>query len=215
MTSISPTRDAFNGFRKAFPSVEDTHRPIEGAPLARQVHDAFGIAVPELLVDFWSQIGGGYFADRELYVFTDADDGPRHSLVAWNSLDVFRSMFPRRPEGPPVFFAETCCGMQLGFHWEDGNAVACLLDIESFEMFRAAETMHELFASILCDRYALVDPELLPQLKERLGLLPDGMHYAPIVSPLLGGSMRVENHDFEPARVHLEMSHNTWASIDS
>ena len=40
----------------------------------------------------------------------------------------------------------------------------------------------------------------------RLGELPPGMHYAPILSPLAGGTRDPDNHHFETPNVHLRTS---------
>ena len=113
-------------------------------------------------------------------------------------------------EGGPIFFAENCFGNQLGFRWHDGRAIGYLLDVDTFEAFTAAETLAHLFDDVLINRYALTDPRLLAGVRDLLGTVPDDTHYAPLVSPLVGGRLVPQNYQLETANVHLRTSIATW-----
>jgi len=158
-------------------------------------------------------VGSGYLAERELYIFSDRELLGRDSLIGWNSLDFWPKIFPPTKEGGPLFFAETCFGMQLGFKWDNGVPIGYLLDVDTLEAFRVADSLGELFSHVLTDRYAFTDPTLLKAVREKLGVLPEGMHYAPIVSPLGGGRLAVENYHLETPNVHLRTSIATWEAI--
>jgi hypothetical protein len=202
----------FNEVLRAFPP----NRAIDGVDaqsLAEEVRERFKIEVPPILMDFWTRIGGGYFADRELFVFSDRAISGRDSVITWNSLNFWAKVFPPPKDGGPLFFAETCFGMQLGFRWDNGVPIGYLLDVDTLEAFRVADNLGELFSHVLADRYAFTDPSLLTGTREKLGLLPEGMHYAPIVSPLAGGQLATENYHLETPNVHLRTSIATWEAI--
>lgn len=203
----------FDLFLRAFPHQNQSGCGAEAEFLAAEIPRRFGVEVPEIIVELWSHLGSGYFADGELYVFGALAPAHRESVVTWNISDFWRRIFPAPTNGGPVFFAETCFGTQIGFRWEKGTAVGCALDVDALELFRLSNSLDELFSCVLADRYALTDPELLRGVVDRLGPLPEGMHYAPIVSPLVGGALAVSNYEIETRNVHLRTSIATWEAI--
>jgi hypothetical protein len=155
-------------------------------------------------------VGSGYFAERELFIFGDESLAGRDSLLEWNSKNYWRKILPSPIDGGPVFFAENCFGSQLGFRWQEGCATGYFLDVDTCEAFKVSDSLDELFGSVLTDRYALTNPELLVGVRAVVGGLADGMHYAPIVSPLVGGRSIPGNYHLETANVHLRTSIATW-----
>lgn len=207
---------SFERVLAAFRPDENIYRTgiADAASLAQSIQERFLVDVPSVLVEFWSQVGGGYFADRELFVFCDdAATSSRDSLIAWNSMDYWSRVFPTPQEGGPIFFAETCFGMQLGFRWDNGVPIGYLLDVDTLEAFRVADDCDDLFMNVLTDRYAFTDPELLKGVRGKLGPLPEGRHYAPIVSPLAGGPLEPENYHLETPNVHLRTSVAAWEAV--
>jgi len=69
----------FAEFLKFVPPERGSGVPLGGPKLAKAVKKQFGIPVPDKLVEFWSEVGAGYFADRELYVFGDQAGAPRNT----------------------------------------------------------------------------------------------------------------------------------------
>ena len=199
----------FQGFLGAFPRNQVTS-PVNADALANEISAAFEVEVPSILAEWWNEVGSGYFADREFFVFPDRTAGVGRSIVDWNSASCWRKILPAPKEGGPIFFAENCFGNQLGFRWHDGRAIGYLLDVDTFEAFTAAETLAHLFDDVLINRYALTDPRLLAGVRDLLGTVPDDTHYAPLVSPLVGGRLVPQNYQLETANVHLRTSIATW-----
>ncbi len=160
------------------------------------------VEVPESLKYFWRSFGSGYFGRRELFFFGEAS-ASRDSLIEWNAKDFWNGINPPPSSGGAVFFAETCFGEQIGFRWVNGSCQAVLFVVDIFETFRMADDFEELFSAVLKERNAINDPQLTDALIERLGMVQPGMHYVPIVSPLLGGSNHPENFHLETANVHF------------
>jgi hypothetical protein len=150
---------AFSEFLSAFPR-GDLHRAVDAQALARQIESAFEVEAPAELVRWWEEVGSGYFANRELYIFSEEKNG-RDSLVEWNSNDFWRVLFPPPVDGGPIFFAENCFGNQLGFRYDGGRAIGYLLDADTFEAYRVSEDLHDLFTQVLTERYAFTNPDLL------------------------------------------------------
>lgn len=136
---------------------------------------------------FWQQAGAGYFGQRILYFFSDNEYGAvRDSLVAWNKKDFWREIYPPAVQGGPIFFAETCFGDQIGFRLVEGKYIYILFCIDTFDAFVIAQSAKELFELLAQDSFALVDEARYHSVSQRLGCLQAGMHYAPLVSPLIG-----------------------------
>jgi hypothetical protein len=204
----------FKEFLTAFPPDPTELGEVDGSSLVKMIEDHFEVPVPDIIVDFWAEVGCGYFANRELYVFGDDPmSASRDSLIVWNSLDCWARILPRPREGGPLFFAETCFGAQLGFRWDQGAAIGYLLDLDTQEAFRVADDCRALFAEVLVDRYAFTDPALLEGVRRTAGTLPVGMQYAPIVSPLVGGALAPDNYHLETPYVHLCTSIATWEAV--
>lgn len=206
--------DSPDRFLRAFPRDDRNWQPIDAAYLEAQVQDAFAVTVPSALVEFWERVGAGYFADRELYVFGDGKvPMDRDCLVEWNRKDFWLEIYPRPSQGGPVFFAETCFGDQIGFRWEGEQCPAVLFVPETFEAFVLADSPRSLFASVLDERYACTDPDRLRRVAARLGPLPEGMHYVPNVSPLVGGSDDADNFTVETPNVHMRTALALYKSL--
>lgn len=205
--------ERFSSFRKTFVPVSGEHQQVDGQPLAANIERLFGMRVPKILADFWDEVGTGYFADRELYLFGQGHFLGREGLVEWNSKEIWRTVYAPPSQGGPLFFAETCFGMQLGLLWEADEVTGYLLDLDTLAAYRVAKSCEELLQNVLSERFVFSDPELLAVMRTHLGLQPNGMHYAPIVSPLFGGTLSPENHHLEPANVHLQTSIASWQVI--
>lgn len=190
----------FSGFRRAFAADPDFHLDIDADELAMNLSMVLGIETPSPLVDFWREIGGGYFGNRRLHVFGDA-------VLEWNTLPYWRRIFPPAKTGGPVFFAETCFGLQIGFRWKGDAAVGCLFDIDTMTPYPVDGDLEQILEREFCD------PELLESVSARLGPLPKGMHYAPIVTPLVGGRLDADNYKLETPGVHLRTTFATWESL--
>jgi len=183
--------------------------------LARSIQERFRVTPPPELVSFWREVGSGYFGNRELLFLGDAPTpGQERDVVGWNELPFWNDLFAVSPEqGRPLFFAETCFGDQLGFRHRDGECSAILLEPDTLQKFVVAEAFSALFSEVLTERFALTDRERLEELQQRLGRIPDGWHYAPIVSPLVGGSDDFDNFHVESAQVHLTTAIATFRSV--
>jgi len=199
----------FDGFIRAF-AQDDVKQTINAELLAREINDTFEVDVPPVVLEWLSEVGSGYFANREFFVFPDSTASTGRTLIQWNSADFWRRILPPPKDGGPIVFAENCFGNQLGFRWDQGRAIGYLLDVDTFEAFTVAETLTELFGNVLTDRYAFTNAELLTVVRATLGKLPDDMHYAPLISPLVGGRMKPQNYHLETANVHLRTSIATW-----
>jgi len=203
----------FARFLAAYPPEANSPRPVDAPSLAAHVRRQFGMAVPKALTEFWSSVGSGYFGDRELYFFGDgAAAGPRDPLIAWNRMDVWDDIFPDKAERP-LLFAETFCGDQLGFRHVGRQCWVELLAIDTFQIFIITEDFDELFTAILIERSALAEEEAYKNMRRHLGPLPDGVHYAPILSPLAGGTTDPDNHHFETPNVHVRTSLATYQAL--
>jgi hypothetical protein len=206
---------AFEAFKNAFASPKPFGMTAEEAlRSATDVSRELRVDIPAELQEFWVRVGTGYFGWRELYFFGH-DAGERDSLIAWNRKDFWRGINPAPSEGGAVFFAETCFGEQLGFRYLDGRCQVVLFLIDTFETFIIANDFGSLFESVLVERGAVDDPALTDALLKRLGAVYPGMHYAPIVSPLLGGSSHPDNFHTETANVHFRTAIATWQEVQS
>ena len=155
----------------------------------------------------------GYFGDRVLYFFGDGAGEPRESLLDWNRKDYWRDVYPVPRDGGPIFFAETCFGDQLGFRREDsGELVYILFSVDTFDAFCVARGEGHLFEEVLTNRYALLDDHRYDAVRAALGLLPAGMHYAPLLSPLVGGEGSADNFCLETPNVHFRTAIATYVA---
>lgn len=206
----------FTQFLKAYPLEAKSHAKLNGHALAQDVQHAFGLAVPKRLVDFWNEVGQGYFGNRELYLFgKGSNNSPRDSLVEWNSKDFWSDFFTGE-KVKPLFFAETCYGYQLGFQELDGAHAAVLFAIDTFKVYAVAEPFDLVFTDVLGTKHSLIESdEQFEDLATSLGPLPDGMHYAPILSPLVGGTLALENFHLETPNVHFRTAMATYQALHS
>lgn len=195
--------------------VPEDRRPLDGAALGREVVAAFGVEPPVSLVEFWSNVGGGYFSERELLFFgREPSHTTQRTVVGWNSLSCWRDVLIRPAEGGPVFIAETCLGDQIGFRYgSDRSCKAVLFAVDTCELFVMVPNFDDIFQHLLDDPHNASDPNLLTELRVRLGPLPDDKHYAPIVPTLAGGSTEPHNFHIESATVHVKTAVATWQSL--
>lgn len=194
----------FRPFRAAYPHDDNLCRRIDGERLTRLIITEFGVLVPEELTEFWSQVGAGYFGQRELFFFDDGEGNiPHSSIIEWNNRSFWAERWPENRPGKLFFFAETCFGEQIGFSSHDGMFSIHLCCMDTAENYLVTQSFQTLFEEVSAERHVFVDTDILEAVRESLGPLPDGMHYAPIISPLLGGSHHPRNFHFEPADVHL------------
>lgn len=195
----------FEEFLKAFPREHEFSTSVDWASLADQIRSELGCVVPEEVKTFWREVGAGYFGDRVLYFFGDRVEGAaRDSLLAWNEKNFWRNVYPPPQDGGPVFFAETCFGDQLGFRREkSGEVVYVLFSVDTFDAFSVVRGEGKLFSQILTNRYALLDESRYDAVRSALGIPAAGMHYAPLISPMLGGAGAAENFRLETPNVHF------------
>ena len=200
--SRSEVADRFSGFLAAFPPEQGMQWRIDADSLVVAASEQFGVHVPEAVIQFWRVVAAGYFGGRRLFFFGDTST-PRDLLTTWNARGFWRDIFPEPGAGGPFFFAETCFGDQIGFRWEAGRCKMILFVIDTYESFVLAEDDWVFFERVLRDSDALVDPGRLSAVRNHLGELPPGMHYAPIVSPMVGGSSDAENFNLETPLAHF------------
>jgi hypothetical protein len=194
----------FRPFLTAYPPDDRICCPVDGARLARLISSEFGVCVPAELITFWSDIGVGYFGQRELYFFDDGERGfPRSSIIEWNKKAFWEERWPENRPGQLLFFAETCFGEQIGYSRHNDIFSVHLCSFDTAENYLVTQSFQALFEDILAEPHVFVEPTLLSKVRKSLGPLPDGMHYAPIISPLLGGSAHPRNYHFESPDVHL------------
>jgi hypothetical protein len=105
-----------------------------------------------------------------------------------------------------VFFAENPFGECIGFRYEGDRALAVLLVVDVFESFVVADRFERLFDEVLVRRDAITDPVRLAAVTARLGRCPAGMHFAPIRSPLLGGTADADNFAIVTPDAHFEQA---------
>lgn len=203
----------FAGFRRAFVPDPGLSFKFDADVTADSLAMTLGIYVPGRLVDFWQELGGGYFGGRTLYVF-GSEAGSRDSVMHWNTQDYWARLFPPPRAGGPVFFAETCFGLQIGFRWEEGLPVGCILDVDTLTMYRVGGHFDDMLDREFSERGSFVDPALLDGVRRRLGPLEPGMHYAPITTPLVGGSPTAENYQLQSPDLHLRSTIATWSSLE-
>jgi len=206
----------FKHFAKAFPVDAIGHAAVNSSVVSDFVQTELGVKVPVEIRKFWNEQGSGYFGERALYFFGDGSkEQPRDSLMSWNGKDFWREIYPSPREGGPVFFAETCFGDQLGFRWEDNQCLYILFCIDTFDAFLISRDGAELFNTILADRMSLLDEARYKSVCGHFGSLPLGMHYAPIVSPMVYGTGELENLCLETPNVHFRTALATFKACQS
>src|SRR5262245_26802898 len=203
---------AFEAFLRAFPAGSDDIAFVDGEAFAEEVRDGLGSGVPLALRALWSEIGCGYFGEGSPNLF-----GPRTAtnrrLVEWNRESFWREVFPSPGDGGPVFFGETAFGDQIGYRELDGGFCAILFAVDTFESFVLAEHFDDLFEHVLNARDSVTDLDRLLRVQELLGALPRDRHFAPIVSPLVGGSDDATNFMVENPVVHLRTAIATHRAL--
>ncbi|WP_215406156.1 SMI1/KNR4 family protein [Janthinobacterium sp. JC611] len=205
---------SFLKFKNAFPKNEQRKFTVDTSVFSLFSRNVLGVDFPADLVSFFDEMGGGYFGENDLYFFCDGKEKmPRDSFQEWNEKDFWRDIFPSAADGGPVFFAETSFGDQIGYRMVDGDCIYILFLIDTFESFVIAENGSELFERVLTERFALVDERRLIGVEKNYGRLKEGMHFAPIVSPMLGGKGNVENFCLETPNVHFRTAIATFKSI--
>jgi len=202
----------FDGFRKAFAADPDLRFAIDADETADSLSMTLGIYVPAPLIEFWREVGGGYFGNRTLYVF-GGEAHSRDTVMDWNTREYWARLFPLPRAGGPVFFAETCFGLQIGFRWESGIPVGCILDVDTLTMYRVEGRFDDMLEREFAERQSFLDPDLHAAVAARLGPLKEGMHYAPLVTPLVGGGHDAANYHFEAPDLHLRGTVSTWESL--
>jgi len=202
----------YPGFKRAFAADPDLTFKIDADETAMVLSASLGVEVPAKLVDFWGDVGGGYFGNRTLYVFGGETES-RDSVLEWNARDYWARLFPPARAGGPVFFAETCFGLQIGFRWENDAAVGCILDVDTLTMYSVEGRFDRMLDREFSERQSFYDPDLLDDVLRRLGPQKPGMHYAPIVTPLVGGLLSAENYQLEAPQSHLRRTIATWETL--
>lgn len=205
----------FERFLSAFP-VAGANAPVNADRLAGIAESDLGVSIPNELKEFWSQVGSGYFGDKILYFFGDGmSQQPRDSFIDWNKRDFWQGVYPPAKDGGPIFFAETCFGDQVGFRFEGGRHIYIMFCVDTFDAFVVANSAIELFESVLAGKYALFDEVRFEAVYNKLGGLQSGMHYAPIVSPLLGGGGEADNFCFETPSVHFRTAIASFRAVNA
>ena len=198
----------------AFPRDSQYWASVNGNEMALAIQKEFRVEVPVMLVDFWNSNGAGYFGHREMFFFgAEASGLPRDSLFVWNCKPFWRKIYPPPDKGGPLFFGETCFGEQLGFRWEDQRCVFIIFVVDDFSSFVIAENPSTLFCDVLSDRFALTDPHRLGGVQNLRGELPPGMHYAPTLSPLMGGGQSPDGFTIETPEVHFVTAVAAWEAV--
>lgn len=201
----------YENFKNVFPAQKKLRMESAIDKIGNFCRQEFNVEFPADLAEALKHVGAGYFGKRDIYIFyEDGNPMPRDSFVEWNLKDFWRSIFPLPSDGGPIFFAETCFGDQLGFRMEKGQILYVLFLVDTFEMLVIAKSADEFFGNLMTERYALVDRDRLIAVEKKLGELKTGMHFAPIVSPLLGGKGNVENFCMETPNVHLRTACATF-----
>lgn len=204
----------FELFLQAFAADADDNHHIDASLLTKLVEREFGVCVPSEIKEFWTKFGSGYFGNRMLYFFGDgAASESRDSLIEWNQKNFWPQVYPAPKDGGPVFFAETCFGDQLGFRWEGDNCLYILFCVDTFDAFVIAKSGTELFDQVLADRYSLVEGDRYDAVLNKLGPLQKGMHYAPFVSPMVGGTGDAENFCLESPNAHFRTAIATYQAL--
>jgi hypothetical protein len=202
----------FAGFRQAFAADPDLGFAIDADETADSLSMTLGIYIPGQLVEFWREVGGGYFGIRTLYVF-GGEAHSRGTVMDWNTREYWARLFPSPRVGGPVFIAETCFGLQIGFRWEAGVPVGCMLDVDTLTMYRVEGRFDDMLEREFAERQSFLDPDLHADVAARLGPLKVGMHYAPLVSPLVGGLHAAGNYHVEAPDLHLRGAIATWEAL--
>lgn len=173
----------------------------EPSPDYEVIEKRFGISVPLKLQQLLNEFGYGYSERQELLVFGGKSSS--RSLIDWNEEIIKMSLYPQPIDGGPIFLAENCIGIQFGFRIENEQIIYILFDPNSFESYVIGHTEEEFFNEITAEDTVTLGGEIY-QILEAKGPLKPGYHLAPLVSPMLGGSLDPNNWDLLPAELHLK-----------
>ncbi len=91
----------------------------------------------------------------------------------------------------------------MGFRSDQGLALPVMFVPDTFEAFLLASNIEELISTVLSDPFSLVEEPRWFNVQRRLGQIEAHEHFAPIVSPLVGGSGDAENFMRLDALAHL------------
>ena len=174
--------------------------------LSSEIQKQFCVAVPEVVRNLWTICGSGYFGDRSLFVFGERA-WYRDDICSWNKMPFFTEAFPSSLKSRPFFFCETCFGGQIGFRRDGNKTIFELFIIDTYEMFVVADSDEKLVTELSVP-HPFIDRERFLAVRTALGQLGDGMHYAPVLSPLMGGDGRVSNFASMPANIHMKMAYS-------
>jgi hypothetical protein len=205
----------FERFLSTFP-IAGANAPVNADSLAGIAESDLGVSIPNELKAFWSQVGSGYFGEKVLYFFGDGvSQQPRDSFIDWNKKDFWQGVYPPAKDGGPVFFAETCFGDQVGFRIEGGRYIYIMFCVDTFDAFVIAKSGMEFFEYLITDKYALLDEARFDAISNKFGSLQLGMHYAPIVSPLLGGSGEIDNFGLKTPNIHFRTAIANFSIVNA
>lgn len=207
-------KDEFSLFLNACPPMAGHVWDVVPERLEFEIQQSFRVAVPETLLRFWNASGFGFFGEGQLFFFGREELAcPLDPLLEWNKKAFWSGVRPLPSVGGPVFFAETCFGEQFGFRWKGSSCEVVLFVVDTFETFRVADDISTLFSSVLIEPDAIIDAERLAAVTKRLGKLPLGSHFAPILSPQMGGSGDASNFSIQTPNVHFETEIATHRSV--
>jgi hypothetical protein len=196
---------SFSRFLAANPP--ERAQPVTDPSLVTTIEDEFGITIPGALDALWSIVGTGYLGERRLFVYpvthVSGRGEPGRDIVSWNRDPGWRLLYPEPAKGGPLFFAETCFGDQIGYRSEEDRTIPILLVLDTCESFVIGDDLEDLFTTVLTDPFGIIDPARWTGVRSALGPLENSTHYAPIVSPLVGGSDSIDNFQLIDAVVHM------------
>jgi len=198
----------FGPFLASYPPEIDV-KPCDAHAFANAISMEFGVRVPDHLVALWGEVGVGRFRAGALTFLGPEDDG----LVAWNREPFWRRIYPPPGNGGPLFVGETCFGDQIGFRVDSGRTIFVLFLPDTFESFVLTDDPERLFDGVLADPEGLIDAAHLRAVRRAVGPLPPGHHYAPVLSPLLGGSRDPDNYMSLDRRAHLVAATAEWEAL--
>jgi hypothetical protein len=204
----------FAAFLKVCPPMPGNVWKTNAEKFELDIQRSFGVAVPTTLMAFWREVGFGFFGEGQLFFFGSPEPAcPRESLLDWNKRSFWSDVFPRPSAGGPVFFGETCFGEQIAFRWKGDQCQVLLFIVDTFETFRMADDITLLFSDVFVDPDAIIDHERLAGVAKRLGKLPLGSHFAPILSPQMGGTGDPSNFSVQTPNVHFETEVATYRTV--
>lgn len=188
-------------------------QPASPAPWSssEEVLRHFHITLPDDLCGLLKRVGAGYSTQQELLVF-GSERSPR-SLVEWNHAISHLGIYPKPQNGGPLWLAENCIGMQYGVRKEGDQWIYIAFDPHTFETYKLANDAATFMVILFSDSELVALAGEIYPIREALGALHSTQHYAPYVSPLLGGSMNPSNWSIAPARVHLVLCYEEFKAL--